>query len=107
MHARLKSRPLTRWIDTWKTTLNRWRGGLAEIDLEPLWVISRDVTAQGADLADQADDDLRLRAAELRSQALAGSTAEALEVDIFALVREAAHRSRRAESSRQRSRFDR
>ena len=77
----------------WKRTLSRWRGEPPEVDLAPLRELTREITAQGARLAAESDDDLRERATDIRSRATAGTDPEELLVEVFALVREAAHRT--------------
>ena len=82
-----------RWKATWKRTLARWRGEPPEIDLEPFRELTHEITAQGAALAAESDGDLRARADQLRSRAKSGADREALRVELFALVREAADRT--------------
>jgi len=81
------------WKATWKRTLARWRGEPPEIDLDYFGDLTQRITAQGAQLAAESDDDLRARAVQLRSRAKSGADGEALLVELFALVREAADRT--------------
>jgi preprotein translocase subunit SecA len=78
---------------TWRRTLNRWRGGPAEVDLEPLEELTRAIGARGARLASASDADLKALATTLRSRAIAGVDPAELLIDVFALVREAADRT--------------
>ncbi len=89
--------PKTGWRDRWKRTLSRWRGEPPEVDLEPFLKLTRAITAEGTQLGAENDDDLRARAADIRSRAIAGTDSEdpleELLVEVFALVREAADRT--------------
>ncbi|MCH7857951.1 MAG: hypothetical protein IIB37_14455, partial [Gemmatimonadetes bacterium] len=89
--------PKTGGRDRWRRTLSRWRGEPPEVDLEPFLELTRAITAEGTQLGAESDDDLRARAADIRSRAIAGTDGEdpleELLVEVFALVREAADRT--------------
>ena len=97
--------------DRWRRRLGRWRGEPAEVDLHPFAELTGEITALGTRLAAESDDDLRKRAHEIRSRAIAETDrarltedgagrgapgeahGEALLVEVFALVREASDRT--------------
>lgn len=79
--------------EQWAKQLRKWRGEQQIEDDLSLWQqILSDINRHGRQLAATTDDELRGMAAALQARAQAGISADALLIEVFALVREIAHR---------------
>ena len=76
----------------WRERLAQFRGVTVELDLRSFDQPLADINTLGEEMAKLSDAELSARAQWLREQALAGSELERLEVPLFALAREVAHR---------------
>ncbi len=82
-------------VDTkWTQRLQKWRGGgPIEEDLTPYWQALDEINRQAENLSSAHDDRLREMTASLRERARMGVLSDELQVELFALVREAADRA--------------
>ncbi|HZS08206.1 MAG TPA: accessory Sec system translocase SecA2 [Blastocatellia bacterium] len=80
--------------DQWKQRLQKWRGaGPIEDDLSPYRLALDEINHHAESLAGETDERLRAIAASLKGMAQQGTELDELLVEVFALVREAAHRA--------------